>query len=169
MHWIGNSNMATFKIRHMVTGLYSKGGMGCHRSQYSWSSAGKTWSRLGDLRRHLAFYNPHDVSQWEVICYDELGVHTINAALLQAAAAGKWPNAPKTNNGWFDWESRPVDGSFFLASDETHQAIGNSPIGYTFGNWTKDSDSWNGSFVGEGWKWWRPLPPLPTKKSKGKK
>jgi hypothetical protein len=74
------SNLTYYKIRHRVTGKYSKG------SSYSnaegdnsyWSAkGGKTWDTLGKLRAHITMHLPSgsyrkgtDMSNWEVIEYN---------------------------------------------------------------------------------------------------
>lgn len=72
-----NKPMVYYKIRHKVSGLYSKG------SSYSnaegtnsyWSKNGKTWDTLGKLRAHITMHLPSshnkgtDMSDWEVVEY----------------------------------------------------------------------------------------------------
>lgn len=60
--------MKVYKIRHKITGLYSKGG-----SSPMWSKKGKTWSGLGPLKLHIAgvvdsrYYHMSDMVNWEII------------------------------------------------------------------------------------------------------
>lgn len=60
--------MKLYKIRHKVTGLYSKGGA----SPY-WSKKGKTWSSIGHLKRHIAgvvdsrYHKMSDMVNWEIL------------------------------------------------------------------------------------------------------
>lgn len=70
-----NKTLTYYKIRHKVTGLYSKG------SSYSnaegtnsyWSKSGKTWDTLGKLRAHITMHLPTpyrkgtDMTNWEVV------------------------------------------------------------------------------------------------------
>lgn len=73
-----------YKIRHRETGLYSTGG------QYpSWTRAGKTWSKLGTLRSHLAqhlgsdWHRGTDMSAWQVVEIEvrEVAEHDVHAIL----------------------------------------------------------------------------------------
>ena len=67
-----------YKIRHKVTGLYSKGGTyvnGAGNNSF-WTKSGKTWDTLGKLRAHITSHLPRgtyregtDMSDWEVIEY----------------------------------------------------------------------------------------------------
>ena len=41
--------MKVYKIRHKITGLYSRGG-----ETPFWNKKGKTWSSLAHLKRHIA-------------------------------------------------------------------------------------------------------------------
>jgi hypothetical protein len=62
--------MKIYKIRHKVTGLFSKGGI----SPF-WSKKGKTWNTFGHLKRHLRAVfeyrhntqNVKDLENWEII------------------------------------------------------------------------------------------------------
>lgn len=60
--------MNLYKIRHKVTGLFSKGG-----ETPSWSKKGKTWSSLGHLKRHISgvvdsrYHYMKDMVNWEII------------------------------------------------------------------------------------------------------
>jgi len=60
--------MKLYKIRHKVTGLFSKGG-----GHPFWTKKGKTWSTLGHLKRHIAgvidyrYHDLKDMVNWEVI------------------------------------------------------------------------------------------------------
>lgn len=60
--------MKLYKIRHKVTGLYSKGG-----TSPFWSKKGKTWSSIGHLKRHIAgvvdsrYHKMNDMVNWEII------------------------------------------------------------------------------------------------------
>lgn len=69
-------NETTFyKIRHKVTGLYSKGGVYVTASGtgITWTKIGKTWDKLSTLRSHItshlpdSYRNGTDMSNWEVI------------------------------------------------------------------------------------------------------
>lgn len=61
--------MIYYKIRHKVTGKYSKGG------DNKWNSLGKVWTTLGHLRLHISTLlddprvNP-DFDNWEIIEYE---------------------------------------------------------------------------------------------------
>lgn len=60
--------MKVYKIRHKITGLYSRGG-----SSPFWNKKGKTWSTLGHLKRHIAnvvdsrYHKMNDMVNWEII------------------------------------------------------------------------------------------------------
>jgi hypothetical protein len=66
-----------FKIRHKVTGKYSKGGIyanGAGDNGYWVERGGKTWDTLGKLRAHITthmgkYSGTTDMSEWEVIEY----------------------------------------------------------------------------------------------------
>ena len=70
--------MIYYKIRHKVTGLYSKGGYWVKSDGTGalWSKSGKNWTSLGTLRSHLTLVmdssqgNPTDMTDWEVISYE---------------------------------------------------------------------------------------------------
>lgn len=59
-----------YKIRNKETGLYSKGGSSNYKI---WTATGKTWSSLGDVKKHLRQfitskgffepYNPYENSE----------------------------------------------------------------------------------------------------------
>ena len=60
--------MKLYKIRHKITGLFSKGG--CNPF---WTKKGKTWSTLSHLKRHInsvidyRYHKSADMQNWEVI------------------------------------------------------------------------------------------------------
>ena len=63
-----------YKIRHRVTGKYSKGGSyaNAEGNNIFWNNSGKTWDTLGKLRAHLTshmnrYYGATDISDWEVV------------------------------------------------------------------------------------------------------
>jgi len=70
--------MIVYKIRHKVTGKYSKGGsyvpsngMG---SLWTDEGKGKTWDTMGKLRSHITshigkYSGTTDMSEWEVVEY----------------------------------------------------------------------------------------------------
>jgi len=66
-----------YKIRHRVTGLYSKGGDATASGVGEcWNKSGKMWATLGALRNHLRNHMPKkgyrvgtDMSDWEVVEY----------------------------------------------------------------------------------------------------
>lgn len=50
-------NQTFYKIQHLETALYSKGGTDCiHEKSMYWSKEGKVWNNASSLRRHLALY-----------------------------------------------------------------------------------------------------------------
>jgi hypothetical protein len=70
------SEQTFFKIRHKVTGMYSKGGTyaNAEGTNSHWNKSGKTWDTLGKLRAHLTshmnrYYGATDMSDWEIIEY----------------------------------------------------------------------------------------------------
>jgi hypothetical protein len=70
------SEQTFFKIRHKVTGLYSKGGTYANAdgNNSHWNKSGKTWDTLGKLRAHLTshinrYYGATNMSDWQVIEY----------------------------------------------------------------------------------------------------
>ena len=82
--------MIFYKIRHKVTGQFSKGGSSVHPDGvYGWAKTGKTWDTLGKLRAHITqhlgldeYRKPTDMSNWEVIEYhcepqEPKGIHEI--------------------------------------------------------------------------------------------
>ena len=69
--------MIYYKIRHKVTGLYSKGGtwVSSDGTGMWWSKVGKTWSSIGTLRSHLTLVMSEprrgvDMSNWEVVTHE---------------------------------------------------------------------------------------------------
>lgn len=62
-----------YKIRHRVTGKFSKGGTNADARGlgYCWNTVGKTWVGIGPLRLHLNSHvnrtYPTDVKDWEVL------------------------------------------------------------------------------------------------------
>jgi len=77
-----------YKIRHKVTGLYSKGGTyanGAGNNSFWVPNGGKTWDTLGKLRAHITSHLPSsnyegdtgtDMSDWEVVEYKSVVVDT---------------------------------------------------------------------------------------------
>lgn len=69
--------MIFYKIRHKVTGEFSKGGtyISERGSGMGWGKTGKTWDTLGKLRSHITCHlpTPHrkgtDMRDWEVLEY----------------------------------------------------------------------------------------------------
>lgn len=71
--------MVYYKIKHRVTGLYSKGGgyVSANGTGYTWSKTGKTWDTLGKLRAHITSHLPKniygkegtDMRDWQVVEY----------------------------------------------------------------------------------------------------
>lgn len=85
-----------YKIRHRVTGLYSKGSSYSNATgdNFYWTKSGKTWDTLGKLRAHITMHlrdvtqsgyvinQGTDMSDWEVIEYkviesDVKGIHEV--------------------------------------------------------------------------------------------
>lgn len=71
--------MSFYKIRHKKTQRYSKGGVYVPADGLGslWvERGGKTWDTLGKLRAHITShmnsYNTTDMSDWEVIEYQEV-------------------------------------------------------------------------------------------------
>lgn len=75
------SERVFYKIRHRVTGMYSKGGTyanGAGNNSFWAPTGGKTWDTLGKLRAHITSHLPSstydddrgtDMSDWEVVEY----------------------------------------------------------------------------------------------------
>lgn len=61
-----------YKIRHKVTGKYSKGGVigAGNEGHYGWSErGGKTWDTLSKLRAHLTMNDSTNMENWEILEY----------------------------------------------------------------------------------------------------
>jgi hypothetical protein len=71
--------MIHYKIRHKVTGWYSKGGtkVDADGNSHYWSAkGGKVWNSLGQLRSHITSHLPNgyrvstNMDDWEVVAYE---------------------------------------------------------------------------------------------------
>lgn len=70
------SEQVFYKIRHRITGAYSKGGVYVtpDGTGFTWvQKGGKTWDTLGKLRSHITSHmsseGSTDMSEWEVVEY----------------------------------------------------------------------------------------------------
>lgn len=51
------ATLQSIRIRHNITGLFSKGGTSCHiLTKQHWSKKGKVWSAEGHVRSHIGQY-----------------------------------------------------------------------------------------------------------------
>ena len=64
---------------------------------------------------------------------------------------------------WQPWETRPRDGTIFIATNGTEYKIGNEPEGCAFGEWRDAphfNGGWQGSFIRlQDPTHWHPVPP----------
>jgi hypothetical protein len=51
---------------------------------------------------------------------------------------------------WQPWETRPLNGDYFIATNGKEVIAGNEPKGCAFGNWRREprfNGGWMGSFI----------------------